>query len=211
MRPRLSWVAHGGAKSDQSAGFTLVELLLAMALFSFVLLIVVLGVVSLIKVYQTGVADRRSQNGARVAMNQMVEFGRDSISFAYSGSVNKYAICMYGPRPTVFYLGGPNQDRLYQQNWDDSGPCAAGSGGTAVTPSDVAVVKLQAEQTDNYNNSTGAPNSCLGVALCRTLRIDITTTTNKNGLDGTQSYCLPTANFCSVTAVSTSVRGRAQL
>ncbi len=198
---------------SQSNGYTLIELLLAMTLFSFALLIIIIGALSLMRVYQRGIAERRALNASRVAVNQIVELGRESLSFTYGGTSGPgtllNSICMYGPSPTIFYVSG---GRLVQQFWDVSSPtCSAGSGQiNYITPSDVTVVKLMVEQTENYDNSTGLPLSCFERAKCNTLRVNVTTTTNATGLDSSSSYCKPNSNFCGVATISTTVRGRAQ-
>lgn len=57
--------------SGGSRGFTLVELLLAMALFSFMLAILSLGFLQIGKIYQSGVASRSTQQTARAVMEDV--------------------------------------------------------------------------------------------------------------------------------------------
>lgn len=52
-------------------GFTLVELIMALAFFSFMMAILSIGVVQIMRIYQAGVSQRRTQQAARVAMEDI--------------------------------------------------------------------------------------------------------------------------------------------
>jgi prepilin-type N-terminal cleavage/methylation domain-containing protein len=59
-------------------GFTLVELLVAMAVFSFVLLIIVIGFMNIVSIHNAALASNQAQDSVRSAMDQMVQGVRDS-------------------------------------------------------------------------------------------------------------------------------------
>lgn len=71
-------VRRGAVK--RQAGFTLIELLIAMALFSFMLLIVVSGIMNIIRIRNETLASNATQDSARTAMNEIVRAVRDSSS-----------------------------------------------------------------------------------------------------------------------------------
>lgn len=53
------------------AGFTLVELILAMALFSLVMVIVSVGIIQVMRIYQSNLATRRTQQAARLVVEDV--------------------------------------------------------------------------------------------------------------------------------------------
>lgn len=61
-------------------GFTLVELVVAMALFSFMLLIVVVGFMNIVGLHDQAIAANATQNSARAALDQLVDAVRNSQS-----------------------------------------------------------------------------------------------------------------------------------
>lgn len=60
------------------AGFTLVELLVAMAIFSFMLLIVVSGFINIVHIHNQAVAANIAEDNARTAMDELVRGVRTS-------------------------------------------------------------------------------------------------------------------------------------
>ncbi|HVE80749.1 MAG TPA: prepilin-type N-terminal cleavage/methylation domain-containing protein [Candidatus Dormibacteraeota bacterium] len=114
-------------------GFTLVELIMATALFSVVMLAMTSGVLQLFKIYQAGVSIRNTQQSARLISEEIVRLGRGADHFTV-GSLNSAiatadgfvdsptdALCIYPdnrPSGTIFYLrpasGAINQYNLYK-------------------------------------------------------------------------------------------------
>ena len=62
-------------------GFTFVELVMAMALFSFVLLVLTTGVIKLFNIYQAGVGIRNTQQVARLISDDIVRNGRKAVTY----------------------------------------------------------------------------------------------------------------------------------
>jgi prepilin-type N-terminal cleavage/methylation domain-containing protein len=60
------------------AGFTLVELLVAMAVFAFMLVIVVTGFINIVHLHNQALASNVAQDNARAAMTELVRAVRDS-------------------------------------------------------------------------------------------------------------------------------------
>lgn len=84
-------------KLNQSDGFTLVELMLATAFFSFVMLFAVLGFMQINRTYHRGLAQKNLQNAARVVVDDIA----DQVRSAAAGSVtvlrppgNNFRLCI---------------------------------------------------------------------------------------------------------------------
>jgi prepilin-type N-terminal cleavage/methylation domain-containing protein len=84
-------------------GFTLVELVVAMAVFSFMLLIVMGGFINIIRLHNAALANNAAQDNARTAMDDMVKAVRDSTGVALPPTA--------GPTGTLClqYTTGPQQ------------------------------------------------------------------------------------------------------
>lgn len=89
-------------RRSRSAGFTLVELIVAMAFFSFMLAIISLGVVQVMRIYQSGVASRRTQSAARAAMEEISRDVRVSHRVP-AASLSNNRLCLEGDN-TVDYI-----------------------------------------------------------------------------------------------------------
>ncbi len=194
----------GLRRQDCERGFSLVELLLAMTIFSFGLLIITYGIISLIKIYSNGVADRSTQNAARVAINRIVQVGRQASSFAYNTAGG--AICVSGPSPTVFFI---SSNTLYQNTWPGTtnATCVANpTGAIALTPTSVQAHALTAEQTDNYVSGSAAAcdTDATHASLCKSLRVNLRVVSNTASVDASGN-CLPAVSVCSSTNLSTSL------
>jgi len=89
---------------DQS-GFTLIELTLAMALFSFALIFIVVGFNSIMGLYETGLAMRDTQQVARRALNEIVldARGATTVTKAAGGAAHQQTICLDGPNGMIMY------------------------------------------------------------------------------------------------------------
>lgn len=79
-------------------GFTLVELLLAMAFFSFILTFVVAGFVQINRAYTKGITVRRVQEGARAVMEDLTRAMRTAGSVTNSSATPPYRICFGNTR-----------------------------------------------------------------------------------------------------------------
>jgi prepilin-type N-terminal cleavage/methylation domain-containing protein len=89
--------------TTRQAGFTLVELVVAMAVFSMMLLIVVVGFMNIVRLHNAALASNMAQDNARAAMDDMVRAVRDS-----SGTSTPPTL---GPNGTLClkYTTGPMQ------------------------------------------------------------------------------------------------------
>lgn len=81
-------------------GFTLVELIVAMAFFSFMLLLVSVGYLQINKIYQSGVASRRTQQAARAVHDDIAREVRAASSI---NVVSTDRLCVEGHQ-TIDYV-----------------------------------------------------------------------------------------------------------
>jgi len=197
---------------NSQSGFTLIELLMSLALFSFALLVVVIGFLSLLRLYQSGVSNRVTQNEARQGMDAMVQAGRQSVWFDYNNT--SQMICMFSgsSNSMVFYISSNplNSNRLAESVWNNpkpNGSCIATNIDTSVPPNyltsnDVQVASLTGDGLgSNCNTHSGS-------ALCGWIRINLRVTSNLSGLDTAKQSCKAYASYCSITGLSTTVNGK---
>jgi len=88
-----------GRKHKAQAGFTVIELLIATAVFSLVLLLVTVGVMQITRVYYKGITETNTQNTARAIVDDIAQ----AIQFGGTGNIQKsvgttpgtsYAFCI---------------------------------------------------------------------------------------------------------------------
>jgi prepilin-type N-terminal cleavage/methylation domain-containing protein len=80
----------------RQSGFTLVELLLAMAVFSVLLVIMSSGVLQLYRIYEAGLEIRDTQEAARTIAQDITNDTHDSLAVAVGTSSNGQSeICLY--------------------------------------------------------------------------------------------------------------------
>jgi prepilin-type N-terminal cleavage/methylation domain-containing protein len=91
------------AEASGSAGFTLIELMMAMVIFSFMLLIIVVGFMNIVRLHNEAVASNQAQDSARAAMDELVLAVRDSggVTAAQPG-----LLCLASTtgQPTQYYV-----------------------------------------------------------------------------------------------------------
>ncbi|HSH31748.1 MAG TPA: prepilin-type N-terminal cleavage/methylation domain-containing protein [Candidatus Saccharimonadales bacterium] len=191
--------------SSQQGGFTMIELLLAMALFSFVLLLVAAGFLQVVKLYQSGLASRNTQQNARFGMEQMIRQARGATG-AQRVAATPFTdvLCLNGESARVrFYVGAG--DRLYRDIFASNAPCAAGASppANAISSPDVRVVGFSAVPVTD----TTGPVGVTSVQLTLRVASDVTL------LNPARTACDPAASgsqFCSLTTFTStaSLRGR---
>lgn len=192
----------------QDSGYTLVELLLAMAIFSFGLLVIVGGSLSLFDYYQNSIQSRAVQLAARTAINRIVITGNVASWFAY----NTNAICLSTGK--IFYRDtGTNQ--LMEGGWDAStAACnsAAAISPSPVTSSDVYISALTPEQADNYGvgnvPTPCATGPCGPPALTshKSIRVSVRATSDITNAPPAATACPASAPAtCVVATLSTTL------
>lgn len=109
-------------QNTKQAGFTLVEISLAMAIFSFMLLVVSMAYINIGRLYSASTAARNVQQNNRFAMEQITRVARTSTTV----DTTARSIC-FNPTQTVFYLrsvsGDANRNELHQATITGAGNC----------------------------------------------------------------------------------------
>ena len=102
---------HKTPTNNNQQGFTIVELMIATAIFSIVLLILTFGVLQITNSYYRGVTESNTQNTARNIINavsQSIQFGGDS--FASAGTPNAGAVYCIGSQRYSYITGKELED-----------------------------------------------------------------------------------------------------
>ncbi len=100
--------------SSNQRGFTFVELIIAMAIFSFILVIITSGIIRLFNIYQSGIGIRATQQNARSIADEISNRARSSVGYTFnqatstvvgaSGNVNLHQdrLCFFDSSTEVF-------------------------------------------------------------------------------------------------------------
>lgn len=96
-------------KATSEQGFTLVELLVAMSIFSFMLVLVVVGFLNIVRLHNQALASNMAQDNARTAIDEVVRAVRDSASVvAPASGVPAAEICLANASgPQIVYYVDP--------------------------------------------------------------------------------------------------------
>lgn len=152
-----------------SEGFTLVELLIAMAIFSFLLLVMADGTLQLARIYNSGHQIRDTQESARTIAKQITDDTHTSLAVAVGTENGFNAVCLYQTLQelntpntligTEYYLTSPSANlitmhrRTVQINYTP--PAIPGCGGAAITSDDHTITAPTA--TVNIFNPVAVP------------------------------------------------------
>jgi prepilin-type N-terminal cleavage/methylation domain-containing protein len=200
-------MSHHPVKSQ--IGFTLIELILAMAIFTLGLLVIVFGVISLIKVYQNGVITRNTQFAIRSSFSRIDQATQTASGFLVgtTGDPNYYYICARGAGKA--YYVNPADFRLMEADWSGNNLASCGSGTSndhPITATNVKVIQL-----------VGQTGPLAGEARCGGMFCDVRVTIRVTGTNSSVTgagYCdpnLPLFQLCTVTAASTTLNSRGAL
>jgi prepilin-type N-terminal cleavage/methylation domain-containing protein len=174
-------------------GFTLVELVIAMAVFSFMLLIITAGFMNIVRMHNMAIASNYAQDNARTAMDELVRAVRDSTTMAVTndaGGTGLDELCVSDATGSkkVYYV---QSKVLYRA----TGCPSPGTNKQAITNSYVAVKFISAAPT----NDASLPKPAYEITL--TVGSDNSTT----GGAGTATTCTGNAQsrqFCSVVTLT---------
>lgn len=120
-------------------GFTLVELMLAMTFFSFVLLFVVSGFVQINRTYTRGVTQKDIQNAARAVV--------DDISDAIRNSRPNSVVVTTGGSPFRLCIGGSARRYAFNQHIGGDTTAASFSNETFASPSTEEITLARSTET----------------------------------------------------------------
>jgi prepilin-type N-terminal cleavage/methylation domain-containing protein len=120
-------------------GFTMIELLVAMAVFSFMLLIITVGFINIVRLHNQAIASNIAQDNARTAMDELVRAVRDSsdvLTPAAGVPANRLCLASASGPQQLYYL---NANRLYRAD-----NCTTPTNVTALTSTSVQVASFLA-------------------------------------------------------------------
>lgn len=183
------------SSAPKTAGFTLIELMLAMALFSLGLLVVAAGFLSLLHLYQNGVVSRATQHDSRFGINQILTDSHDARGYIVTHGASDI-VCMIGAEKG-YYVNG---NRLVVGTWSSASPCLAANIAATqpISSANNAILNFTADEGPAKGVCSGSCNVRI------TLRVaSATASANVTGNQCDPSK--PNLTFCSVTVVSTTL------
>jgi prepilin-type N-terminal cleavage/methylation domain-containing protein len=178
-------------------GFTLIELLVAMTVFSFMLVIIVVGFINIVQLHNQAIASNLAQDSARTAMDEMVRAVRDSAGAITTTVGPLGTVCVGSPTAGLqrsYYING---GILYRAD-----NCVTHANPQAITSSSVMVSNFEATI-----QSTGPQIVKPAVQITITVGSNNGTTTGA----GAALTCGPTnaeRTFCSVVTLTSGAEPR---
>lgn len=159
----------------------MIELLVAMAVFSFMLLIIVVGFINIVKLHNQAIASNIAQDNARTAMDELVRAVRDSagvVTPAPGVPANRLCLANASGPQQVYYISG---GQLFRAD-----NCTAPTGATAITTTSVQIanflatvktagtniVKPQVEMTITVASNNGTTTGVGASVTCGTSNRD---------------------------------------
>jgi len=179
----------------KQAGFTLIEVMLAMAILTFMLLVVSLAYINIARLYNASTAARNVQQNNRFAMEQMSRVARTSKSVIFSdpdsnGSLT--AICFVSSKTLFYVVDGA----LRQAKVTDCSQRPDQNYQTLTAPG-ISVARLEA---DNLSDT-------ITIRLWMASRVDLLNTAASDGL---QCKSGAGAEFCAINKLTTTVELRGE-
>jgi prepilin-type N-terminal cleavage/methylation domain-containing protein len=176
---------------NKQSGFTLTEITLAMAIFGFLLAIVLGSVLMFMHIYQQSSAARDVQQNARSAMEQIVRASRTATdAIVVSGSNGNDKLCIANGSADswlVYFVDTAGSAPMLKTGASQTGDCSDDPTNTSdVLSRTVQAVQMTAKKIDN------------------TVTIDLTVANDASRVDSNNN-CDPTAGVCSVTSLQSSV------
>jgi prepilin-type N-terminal cleavage/methylation domain-containing protein len=179
-------------------GFTMVELLVAMAIFSFMLLIVSAGFLQVVRIQQSGIASRTTQQNARLVLDSLTKDVRVSAAAGVGNPGALNWLCLNRGSQTLEYAVDGSGDLR-------AGSIASPPVGTCPAPAFTAswrTLNDTGTQVTQFAVTTTPPVSPgLGTAM---VTITLVSRNNLTALDATKTHCTAGggAQFCAVTTLS---------
>jgi prepilin-type N-terminal cleavage/methylation domain-containing protein len=178
-------------KRDQK-GFTLVEMIMAMAIFSFMLLIILIGFLNIVHLHQAGISARDAQQNARFATEDMVRTMRESSAAQINGAQDLLCLTVGG---TAVQYRRDAAGRIYRGTGTT---CAGPFSESALTSSSTYVVAVKYDLQGGVANNPSIVTIHLSVALSSTYTYTGTVGDMHCGL------AQAAAQYCSVANINTA-------
>lgn len=188
--------------SGYSDGFTLVELIIAMTLLSFMLAIVSIGYLQIGKIYQSGVYSRRTQQTARSVMEDITREVRSATSIDIASN-NR--LCLKSVAGAVDYWRD-NSDSLTKHTYTGSCGGSVPSGANTTVLVSTGANNLGLRATEFKNTALRVANNTLTSGVQVTLQI-ATQATDLLDTSSGKAVCKPGAGsqYCATTELTNSV------
>jgi prepilin-type N-terminal cleavage/methylation domain-containing protein len=187
-------------------GFTMIELLMAMAVFSFMMLIVSAGFIQVVRIQQSGIASRTTQQNARLVIDSITKDVRISAAVTTGNPGQLNWLCLNRGSQTLEYAVDPSGNlQVGAIANPPAGTCPVPAfGGTWRTLNDAGTQVTQLTATTTPPIPPG-----LGTAM---VTLTLVSRNNLTALDATKTHCVGGASgaqFCAVTTLSSgaSLRG----
>ncbi len=186
------------------AGFTLIELVMAMAVFSFLLLLVSSGFIQVVRIHQAGIASRSTQQNARLVLDALAKDIRVSALASSATVTSQYdRLCLAKGSQTLQYAVDTTTGDLKVNTITPpaAGTCPAPANFTGWRTLNDDIVRV--EQFRAVTTLPAQPG--LGTAM---VTLTLASRNNLNALDPAsnppRTRCLPGAGsqFCAVTTLS---------
>ncbi len=190
--------------AEDSRGFTLVELLVAMTVFSFMLLIITVGFINIVHIHNQAVAANNAEDNGRTALDEVVRAIRNSSGMSSIANGPNVTLCLEKPdggQQTVYYVPphvSTSPGILTRGSSDTCDMPPAGDPSVQAITSDVVTVSDFTATSSSAGTAKPPVNLSLTVA-------------SNNGTAGVGSgasvQCGPTAadrTFCSTVTLKSS-------
>jgi len=180
-----------------TSGFTLIELVLSMAIFSFMLLIIVSGIINIAQLHDEALATDQSQTSARTAMDELVQGVRNSTGVAppaVAGTVlSKLCLATNSGTQQIYYV---NAKVLYR-----SDNCATNTS-WIIEPTNTYALTNSGVQVGNFQATVETGGN--GVSE-QEVRLTLTVGSNNGTTNSTGTACLnsdTSRQFCSIVTLT---------
>lgn len=182
--------------SKHSGGFTMIELLIAMTVFSFMLMIASVAFINIVRIHQAGIASRAVAQNARLILDEIFASARQSTE-AIVPPTGLSRVCFQTSSGVTEYQLDDNSDILTMTS-DRSCPVI-----TSATPSALRLNDSSVEFTHLDSVATDPSGIAPGTYF---LTLTAASRNNMAALNPTGDACIPGAGsqFCSVTTVSST-------
>lgn len=186
---------------NKQSGFTLVEISLAMAVLTLILMLVSMAYISILRSYKASMAARNVQQNNRFIMEQITRVARRSDSV----TVTATGLCFDATGDRYFYLepdtsGDANKNILHQASVADCANTTITYNDHVLTSSGTYVAKWLAD-----TSASTAKVKVLTLSLWVVSRTDLLNSLSPSGLQCDRKVG---AEFCAVNKLTTTVELR---
>ena len=181
----------------RQSGFTLIELVVAMGIFSAMLIVILNGFIMVTRIYDAGITSRTTQQNVRLILDDFVKNAH------YSGKVDishSPQVCLFKGTNTIFYALDSSGNLWRTTTSGSTCPVATPSAPTwqQLNDSTAKVIAFAPTVTSGVNGGQGTVS----------LAITVAARSNLENLFFQNSSCISGANgsqYCSVAALATTV------